>query len=400
MPRILCLSYEYPPIGGGGGVVAETLAEALGPYGYEIDVVTSHLDGLPELEESGHVTVHRVRCHRIHRHYSNLFELGALLVPIYRKARKLASQNQYLFNHTHFALPTGLIAHRLRAETGIPYALTLHGSDVPGYNPDRFGLSHVLLRPFWTKVLSDASLIVSPSEFLAKLTKQRLDLPITTIPNGFTPTAQQYPPKKNCVLVVSRMFQRKGVQFFLEAIKDWSTDWEILIAGDGPYLPKLQRMARRIVPRITFTGLLGRQELARLYGAARIFVFPSVQENFPVVLLEAMHAGCAIVTTDAQGCAEVVGNAAIKTRSGDAKSIREALDRFVSNPLEIDRYARAARERSGDLLWPKVAKRYHEAFVATFGTPVPTKTASGTEPHERARKFVAAAASVSRRLET
>jgi glycosyltransferase involved in cell wall biosynthesis len=375
--RILCLTYEFPPIGGGGGVVAQALAQTLTKsHGYEIDVVTSHLKGLPEYEESGALTVHRVPCHRIHRHYSNMFELAALMMPLYRRAADLAAYRNYAFNHTHFALPSGLIAYKLWESAGVPYALTLHGSDVPGYNPDRFGLMHVLLRPYWRKIIAGARLIVSPSEFLAGLAAKHTSVPIRVIPNGYDSIADRYPPKRNSILVVTRMFERKGVQFFLEAIKDLRTDWEIIVAGDGPYLPKLKRMARGLQTEVRFTGFIDRRQLQDLYGAARIFVFPSAQENFPVVLLEAMHAGCAIVTTNAAGCAEVVGDSGIQTPKEDSGAIRSALDRLLRNPLEVERYGAKARRRAEEFRWYKIGQRYHDALSNAF-FPGRDKTGAG-----------------------
>jgi glycosyltransferase involved in cell wall biosynthesis len=368
--RVLGLTYEFPPIGGGGGVVAESLAKTLVErHELCIDIVTSHLTGLPKREELGRLTIHRVPCHRVHRHYSNMFELAASLLPLYRKARELLSTQSYAFNHTHFALPSGWVAYRLYARTGLPYALTLHGSDVPGYNPDRFGLTHALVRPYWRKILSAAKLVIAPSKFLAELAAKRTSTPLRIISNGYAPPPGCYPPKKNRVLVVSRMFKRKGVQFFLEAVGDWSNDWELVVVGDGPYLRRLRNEAHSIAPRVRFTGLMDRKDLVRLYGSARIFVFPSIQENFPVVLLEAMHAGCAIITSDARGCAEVVGDAAIKTPAGNPAAIRAALNRFVENPADVERYAAKARKRSEAFTWPRIAQQYYSAFSEAFRSP-------------------------------
>ncbi len=380
--RILCLTYEFPPIGGGGGVVAQALAQTLTSlHGYEIDVVTSHFKGLPEYEQSGALSIYRVPCHRIHRHYSNMFELAALMMPLYRKAAELAAHRNYAFNHTHFALPSGLIAYWLWESAGVPYALTLHGSDVPGYNPDRFGLVHALVRPYWRKIITGARLIVSPSQFLAELAAEHTSVPIRVISNGYDPIADRYPPKRNCILVVSRMFERKGVQFFLEAIRDFRTDWEIIIAGDGPYLPRLKRMARGLPSEVRFTGFIDRRQLLDLYGAARIFVFPSAQENFPVVLLEAMHAGCAIITTDAEGCAEVVGDSGIQVPTEDSDAIRSALERLVKNPLEVERFSGKARRRSEEFRWPKIAQRYHDALTEAF--PGRDRTGAGAARQRR-----------------
>lgn len=48
-----------------------------------------------------------------------------------------------------------------------------------------------------------------------------------------------------------------------------------------------------------------------MYETSKIFVFTSGAENFPIVLLEAMASGLAIITTEGAGCSEVVGDAAL-----------------------------------------------------------------------------------------
>jgi len=141
------------------------------------------------------------------------------------------------------------------------------------------------------------------------------------------------------------MFERKGVQYFLKAMANLKTDWEICIAGDGPYMPKIRAIAEKIVPPIKFLGFVQGRKLSELYESAKIFVFPSVQENFPVVLLEAMNAGCAVITTSAFGCAEVVGDAAIQTKPGNVNDLREAIKRLIKDEEEIKRLAELGRKR-------------------------------------------------------
>ncbi|MCP5091798.1 MAG: glycosyltransferase, partial [Gammaproteobacteria bacterium] len=154
--KILCTSYEYPPIGGGGSNVAHPLARSLVWNGHTIDVVTSGMRDVPAYEVMDGVNVHRVRCFRRYRHYTTTAELLTYLWPAYRKARSLQDQRIYDINHTHFALPSGLVSYLLYKKTGLPYVLTIHGSDVPGYNPDRFRVAHILAQPAWRRVISNS----------------------------------------------------------------------------------------------------------------------------------------------------------------------------------------------------------------------------------------------------
>jgi glycosyltransferase involved in cell wall biosynthesis len=95
-------------------------------------------------------------------------------------------------------------------------------------------------------------------------------------------------------------------------------------------------------------------------------VFPSLQENFPMVLLEAMDAGCAVITTDADGCAEVVGNAGIVVPRSDALSIRAAMRRLIDDPAEREALAALARSRVELFAWPRICQLYQECLVGVL----------------------------------
>ena len=362
--KILCMTYEFPPIGGGGSRVAYSLAAELAARGHSIDTVTSGMEGLPEKERLGGVDVHRIRCVRRNVHYATTLELATSLWPSYARALSLHRRHNYDVNHTHFALPSGLVSYLLYKKTGLPYVLTIHGSDVPGYNPDRFRLAHILARPVWRRVVLNAARVVSASDFLRRLLQEHIDVPVDIIRNGY---GAPYPPpnlsdKKNQILVVTRMFRRKGVQHFLDALTGLDHDWRVVVAGDGPYLPTLKQKVAKANLNVDFVGFVQGEELLRLYDSSKIFVFPSLQENFPTVLLEAMHAGCAVITTNADGCGEVIGDAGIVTDPCRSDQIRSALSELIANPDTTENLGQAALNRIESFRWPKIAADYQYVF--------------------------------------
>jgi glycosyltransferase involved in cell wall biosynthesis len=98
---------------------------------------------------------------------------------------------------------------------------------------------------------------------------------------------------------------------------------------------------------VRFWGFLDNhsKEIRELYETSRIFVLPSVSENFPIVLLEAMAAGMAIVTTRNTGCAEVVGDAALLVNTRDSESLAGALNHLIQSPDLCAVLGEAARGR-------------------------------------------------------
>ena len=342
--------------------MAAALNEALFLHGDDVEVVTSAMAGLPMEEVIDGVDVHRAKCWRRHRHYSTFPELATTLWPAYKRAAQVIEERRPDLIHTHFVVPSGIVARKLAKDFNIPYVLTAHGSDIPGYNPDRFRMLHVLLQPLWRRIVRDAAAVTSPSEFLAKLLKKSLDRTVHIVPNGYSPHVHYGQPKRDLVLVVARLFPRKGVQHFIESLRGHQTDWEIVVAGDGPQMSQLQAQAREAKVPVRFMGFVDKDALRRLYEQARILVFPSIRENFPMVLLEGMDAGCAVITTDAEGCAEVIGQAGVVVPKGNAAEIRKSLLALMANPEQCQALGVLARERSLQFRWPRISNQYRELF--------------------------------------
>lgn len=360
--RILTLTCEYPPVGGGGATVCQVLAQALARAGHEVDVLTARMPGLADEEWIGGVRVVRANGWRRHRHYSTTLEQASFMLPMLRRGQALAAERAYDLVHGHFIVPTGVIARRLAHRHGIPYVITAHGSDVPGYNPDRFALVHRLIGPAWRGVLHEAAAITSPSAFVRRLIRTQVDVAVDVIPNAFDAVAVSAVPKRRRVLAVTRLIERKGIQHLIAALAGLGRDVECVIAGDGPQRAELERQAQAVGLPIRFTGFLDRHALQALYASANIFVLPSSRENFPMVLLEAMNAGCAVITTTHPGCAEVVGEAALKVPPDDSVALRTALATLLDHPAQARALASAGRERASSFGSGEVARRFTGLF--------------------------------------
>ena len=218
--RILTLNYEFPPIGGGGSPVSYELGRELVAQGHQVDVVTMGFDGLPAREVVDGINVFGCRACASGARSARPTRWPRSCSRRCPELRGSPPARNYDVNHTHFIVPTGLLARLLKTWTGLPFVVTMHGSDVPGYNPDRFGLQHRLLGPLWKWILHGADQLISPSQFLRKLVDQRPHgRPISIIPNGFRYERFRADlPKERRILLVSRMLPRKGVQYLLAAL--------------------------------------------------------------------------------------------------------------------------------------------------------------------------------------
>ena len=366
--RILMLNYEYPPLGGGAAPVTKELAEELVKLGHEVDVVTMAFKGLKEKEEVNGVNVYRVPVFRRKQTVCQTHEMFTYCISANYFLSKLLKERKYDINHTHFIIPTGVISYLKRKK--IPYIITSHGSDVPGYNPDRFGFQHKLIKPMWNKIVENATCITTPTEFLKNLILDNFNSKdcnpdkVKVIPNGIHP--EKFSPKKKerKILVVSRLFERKGVQYVIEAMRDIK-DYRMVICGNGPYKKHLENQIDklRLGNNVRLLGWVSGKSLLKEYETSSIFVLPSSAENFPVVLLEAMAAGCAVVTTNTTGCPEVVGDAGLLVRPMNTEDIRDALNKLINDDRLIEGLGMKARKRvEENFELRKVAKMYKEVY--------------------------------------
>lgn len=375
--QILKTSYEFPPLGGGGAKVVRGIARRLAARGHAVDVLTMSFRGLPSSEIVDQVNVQRVPGIRLRISSCSFVEMVpyVLLAPFFVRKQRA---KKYVINHTHFIFPGGIVAYILKRFTGLPYVITAHGSDVPNFNPNRFRMMHRILRPVWRRIASDASLIICPSKSIENLIKASSSKARTCIIPNAIDTEKFLPREKNHrrLLVVTRMFERKGVQYVIRALAGMSGLFDVEIVGDGPYLPTLKNLARDLGVEARFWGHLDNDsaQLKDLYETASIFVFTSEAENFPIVLLEAMIAGTAIVTTKDTGCEEVVGESALLVPIRDADAIRDALDRLRKDPEFAARLGLAARERViKNFGWDSVIDQ-HMRVYAEYGVGLPGKS--------------------------
>ena len=140
--KILMLNYEFPPLGGGASPVSYEIAKGYVNLGHKIDVVTMGFKGLPNFENMDGINVYRVKCLRSKKELCHPIEMLSYIISARLFLKKHLRENKYDINHTHFIIPTGLISLWLKKNFGIPYIITSHGSDVPGFNNDRFLFLH------------------------------------------------------------------------------------------------------------------------------------------------------------------------------------------------------------------------------------------------------------------
>ncbi len=370
--RLLVLCHEFPPVGGGAGVVCDELSRHYVAAGHTVTILTMKLGDLPEMETVAGMQLHRIPCGRKHQTTSTPWEGLTWARRATRLAANLHRQHPFDLAHAHFIMPAGIVASRLKRHARVGFVITPHGADVPGHAQQRLKLAHLLARPWWQRICRHADRVVSPSEMLCRMIDAHAPRCASeVIPNGFH--AQRFPEtdKRKRILVCGRLVAGKGIQYLLEAIQPLDLPgWQVDIVGDGPMRAALAESARRCRVPVHMHGWIDRRDprLAQLYGGALLFAFPSLRENFSLALLEAMSAGCAILTTDAPAIPEVVGDCARLVPPRNVAALRQAILEWTANPDACRQWGARAKARAVGLFdWNVVGRRYLDLVESLAG---------------------------------
>jgi glycosyltransferase involved in cell wall biosynthesis len=239
------------------------------------------------------------------------------------------------------------------ALAGKPLVLTLHGSGSAG----RFEDLRLLSRPRLSgPLLRRARVVIAVSEQLAEAARRAGARDVRWIPNGVEIPGEvgeeAEPPE---ILFVGRLAPEKGIRELAAATQGLN----LVAAGDGPL--------RHLVPDAL--GFVPHAQVERLLARAAVVVLPSHREGLPMVLLEAMAHGRAVVATPVGGIPTLVEESVtgLLVPPGDADSLRTAIERLLVDPDLRHRLGEAARERVRELCsWERVTEATLDAYASVL----------------------------------
>lgn len=379
--KVLFFNYEYPPLGGGAGNASFYILQEFAKLpDLEVDFITSSVDGAYHLEKVGaNISVHRLPIgkNNANIHFQSQKDLLVYTKEAWKFAKRLAKTNDYDLSHSFFTVPCGYLSWKLKKKYGIPYIISLRGSDVPGYS-ERFTFLYAFITPLIKKIWKNAQFVFANSEGLKELAlRSKPEHTIGVIYNGidvaeFRPQPEIKNAGKFEVICVSRVTPRKGIRFLVQAMKilaEKGTDAHLSVIGDGNELESLKNLARalEIQDKVSFLGLVPHEKLAAHYAAADVFVLPSLNEGMSNTMLEALASGLPIVATDTGGTKELVtaGENGFIVKMKDQFDLAEKIGLLAVDKDLQKRMSAASRARAEQLSWANVAKEYCDAYSET-----------------------------------
>jgi len=268
--------------------------------------------------------------------------------------------------HIHNIGP-GMFAPMLHL-VGLPVVLTYHS---PNYEHDKWSTpARWLLRQCekWSLRYSNRVIFVNKyqMEKCGALDKS------VFIPNGIddvtrsdstTFLARHGIHKGEYLLAVGRLTPEKGLEYLVEAANRLPQVQQVVIAGasdhDNAYRESLERLD--VNKKVIFTGFTTGEDLRQLYSHARCFVLPSVNEGFPMVLLEAMAYGLPILCSDIPGTRQVDLPEQDYFTVKDVDALCDAITRSLNTPNNVQRYDLRQYD------WQSIARQVQQQYSSAIG---------------------------------
>ena len=224
---------------------------------------------------------------------------------------------------------------------GIPVVLHLHAAELHHSYPRLPGPLQAMTRWVFSLPASCVVLGTAAQRFVVdelRVPSSKVEIVFNGVP---APTAARRLVKENAVrrlLFVGNLSERKGVTDLLKALSSPSFEdltLELVLAGDGDirgYQDKANALG--LEKKVRFTGWVGQGEVAELMAQADVLVLPSYDEGLPLVILEALGNGVAVVCTPVGEIPSVLqhGVTACFVEPGDVNGLAAALQGLLRRP--------------------------------------------------------------------
>lgn len=374
--KLLVLNYEYPPLGGGAGIISKNIAEGLATLGNEVTVLTTYYEGTEEDCIENGVRVLRLKSKRKDVFQSNIREMLSWMICAKRFLKKHLQVGKYDLCFANFALPCGEVAYSMKDMFHLPYVIISHGHDIPWFFPEQMMWYHAACYHWIRKICMQSKRnYVQSDEMLSNInaflggttSKNKL------IFNGwnrdkFFPDESKR-AKKFTILFAGRLVMQKDPMTFLKAIKiakEKISDFEVHIVGDGAMRKKMEDFVKQngLENNVIFKNWLTKPEIIAEYQSASLTVMPSLAEGMSMALLEALACGQYVIATKVSNNEKLI-TAGINgdfIEKKDYKSLADKIIDFHDNKFQHNYIV--PREHFDTIAeqfdWKNIVKQYDE----------------------------------------
>jgi glycosyltransferase involved in cell wall biosynthesis len=249
--------------------------------------------------------------------------------------------------HNHFANSGATVGYLAAKLLGVPWSFTMHGISETDYPAGLLLADKIRAADFVACVSyfgrAQAMRLVEP-EHWDKLHVVRCGLQLNALPKRARNTKQR-------IVSVGRLSPEKGLAGLFQAFAAVSREkpkFELVLVGDGPERDRLHAIAEQldIADRVHFAGRCGEADTLEKIGQADILVLASFMEGLPIVIMEAMALGTAVIASRVAGIPELVedGESGLLFTPSDWDELADCMRRLAGDAGLRKRLATAARE--------------------------------------------------------
>lgn len=338
------INFEYPPLGGGGGVATHDMAQELSKR-HTVHVLTTAFHGLLREEVMDGVVVHRIPVlGRLSLPTATFLSLITFAPAAFFAGLKIMRKTKFDVVYAQFVIPSGLPAAWLSKLYKVPFVLTFVGGDIydpsKGISPHRHWLLRAVIR--WIASVADARTAISNDTKTRTIELHGVSQPITVVPIGLKP--QNIPSSSRSAygffdtdimcISIGRLVPRKGYDILFSAWRDVPRA-KLVIIGDGPLKAHLCSLVEKyeLRERVKILGQVDEMTKFQLLSLSDIYVSAAQHEGFGIVFLEAMRAGLPIVATNDGGQIDFLtdGEHALLVAPHDDDAIARAVNTLIDN---------------------------------------------------------------------
>ena len=170
---------------------------------------------------------------------------------------------------------------------------------------------------------------------------------------------QIYPPKNfgRLIEAYAKVGPELGIPLVVAGKHTWLCEEE---------LKQIDRLG--IADWVVRPGWIGRDALPTFYAMADALLMPSLYEACPLPIIEAMASGCAIVTANRHGTAELAGEAGCLVDPESVESIADGIRRVVDDHDDRHERIQAGLQRSAQFTWPRCAQKTLDVLERVLGS--------------------------------
>jgi glycosyltransferase involved in cell wall biosynthesis len=356
------------------------LAVALRERGVVVEVLAPSEPGLRRSDEIDGIPVSRFRyapgametlaytgtmAEQVRASWSGRIALAGMLGGGVVAALRRARSGRPALIHAHWWFPAGLVANVASQIVGVPYVVTMHGSDV------RLARGIGAARRPMSRVLAGAAATTAVSTWLAREAEAvtgRGGIAVEPMPvnvSGFTAAGRPVPGR---LLFVGRLNEQKGIESAVRTLALLPAAITLDVVGDGEREGDARRIATEIgvASRINWHGRKPPAELAAFYHDAEAVLMPSEEEGLGLVAVEAALTETPVVAIDSGGVTDIVveGVTGALAAERSPSDLAAAVQRVLGRPDRGSSLGIEGRKRALSRFAPgAVADRYLRIYM-------------------------------------